>query len=246
MNAKACEEHIFRRKPCPIASINNIVFTIRKQVASIFIVSKNRKRTIITIQEPANHRVVVPGLEVVHGDLGIVVIAAIAVGVNGGDIAVGVIECNGANAPCIVGVLCNDRAAGIEDLDDIALQVLPEVEGRTVIDNTADGLLSVVQGNQSVAAPGLLQDVSAIQDVGMLDAVYSLGGSDTVGIVGIGIAAEGLQLPTLLPCQGVAQIIGGVALIYSVYPLFCTVSTNSDYHKSGRSCKRPLEYYIHE
>ena len=74
----------------------------------------------------------------------------------------------------------------------------------------------------------------------MLAVAYCLTGADAVGIVGIGIFTERLQLPALFPGQDIAQIVGYIALTYSVYLFFCTVSTNSNYHKSGRSYKRPL------
>ena len=46
----------------------------------------------------------------------------------------------------------------------------------------------------------------------MLHTVDGLGGTDTVGVVGVGIAVKGLELPTLFPCQSMAQITGGVTL----------------------------------
>ena len=46
----------------------------------------------------------------------------------------------------------------------------------------------------------------------MLHAVYRLGSSDSIGVVGIGIIIKGLELPTLFPGQGVAEIGGRVAL----------------------------------
>ena len=46
----------------------------------------------------------------------------------------------------------------------------------------------------------------------MLHTVDGLGGTDTVGVVGVGIAVEGLELATLFPCQGMTQITGGVTL----------------------------------
>ena len=46
----------------------------------------------------------------------------------------------------------------------------------------------------------------------MLHAVYRLGSSDSIGVVGIGIIIKGLELPALFPGQGVAEIGGRIAL----------------------------------
>ena len=43
-------------------------------------------------------------------------------------------------------------------------------------------------------------------------AVYRLGGTDAVGIVSIAVGIKGLQLPSLLPDQGMSQICNRVAL----------------------------------
>ncbi len=151
-------------------------------------------------------------MEVVHADLGIVVIAAIAVRVDGGNGTAGGIVSRCTYAPGIV-VISGDRCtAGVGNADDIALQVLLEVERLLIIDNAANGLLGIVQGNQNIFAPGFLQDLATIQCVLVLHATYSFTGSDAVGIIGVCVFAEGLQLPALFPNQGVSQIFGGVAL----------------------------------
>ena len=47
----------------------------------------------------------------------------------------------------------------------------------------------------------------------MLDTVHRLAGTDTVGVVGVGVVVKGLQLPALLPGQDVAKVRSGVALL---------------------------------
>ena len=179
-------------------------------------------------------------MEVVHTDFGIVVVASVAVGVNGGDVAAGGVVGDGTYAPGVVVIAGNGSAAGVGDANNIALQVLQEVEGRIIVNNAADAFLGVIQRNQNILAPDFLQDLGAVQGVGMLDVAYCLTGPDAVSVVCVTILTEGLQLPALLPGQVIAQIVGGISLICPVYPFFCTVSTNSAYHKSGRSFKRPL------
>lgn len=84
-------------------------------------------------------------MQVVHPDFGIVIVAAVAVGVDGGDIAVGGILHDGAFTPGVVGVLCDSFAVLVGNGDDVALQVLEEVVAQTTIVQTADGILVVVQ-----------------------------------------------------------------------------------------------------
>ena len=179
-------------------------------------------------------------------DLIVVVIAAIAVGVDSGNIAAGGIAGDGASAPGIIGVVGNGSAAGVGDANNIALQVLQEVEGRIIVNNAADIFLNIIQRNQNILAPDFLQDLRTVKGVGVLDIAYCFTGPDAVSVVCVTILTEGLQLPALLPGQVIAQIDGGISLICPVYPFFCTVSTNSAYHKSGRSFKRPLPLDDHE
>ena len=179
-------------------------------------------------------------MEVVHADLGIVVVASVAEGVDGGNGTAGGVICSCTYAPGVVVIAGNRCATGVGNTDDIALQVLLEVERLLIIDNAADAVLGVIQGNQNIIAAGLFQDLRTVQSIGMCPVRCSLAGSDAVGIIGVYVFAEGLQLPALFPGQNIAQIVGGIFLTYPVYLLFCTVSTNSAYHKSGRSCERPL------
>ncbi len=151
-------------------------------------------------------------MEVVHTDLGIVVIASVAEWVDGGNGTAGGVICSCTYAPGVVVIAGYSGAAGVGNADDIALQVLLEVERLLIIDDAANGLLGIVQGNQNVFAPGFLQDLATIQCVVVLHATYSFTGSDAVGIIGVCVFAEGLHLPALFPNQGVSQIFGGVAL----------------------------------
>ena len=63
----------------------------------------------------------------------------------------------------------------------------------------------------------------------MLHAVDSFGSPDAVGVVGIAVAVEGLELAALFPCQGMAQVVGGVSLL--VYPYLPQMSISSQDHR---------------
>lgn len=62
------------------------------------------KTCLIRINKPPDDRIIIPGLEVAHGDLRIEVIASVAEGVNGGDVAAGGVGSDGAYAPGVVAV----------------------------------------------------------------------------------------------------------------------------------------------
>ena len=79
----------------------------------------------IRINEPANFGVIVAGFEIVHLKFGVVVIAAVAEGVNVSQITSGGEEL----APGVVGVGGDGGSAGVEDAGYIALQVGQVVVG---------------------------------------------------------------------------------------------------------------------
>ena len=164
-------------------------------------------------------------MEVVHFDFFVEIVPSIAERVNGSNAASRVVLHNGRYAPGIVGVSADDFTALIGDGDNIALQVLLEVVGLAVVDDTADRVLIVIQRNQDilislrslVIVPALTQNLGAIQEVIMLDTCDRLAGTDTVGVVGVGVAVKALQLAALLPGQLMAQTGGGIALLVTVY-----------------------------
>ena len=170
------------------------------------------KTCLIRINKPPDDRIIIPGLEVVHGDLRIEVITSVAEGVNGGNVAAGGIGSDGTHAPGVVAVGGDGGAVQVGNGNDIALQVLQEVVRRTIVQDAADGIRVVIQRDQLIGTPGLRQNLGAVQLVGMGDTVHRLAGADAVGVVGVGVVVKGLQLPALLPGQGVAKVRGRVAL----------------------------------
>ena len=126
----------------------------------------------------------------------------------------------GIGALGIVAICAYNSTVLVGDCNDVSLQVLLEVVGLTVVDNTADRILVIIQRNQNILislrnliiVPALTQDLGAIQDVIMLDTCDRLADSDAVGSVGVGVAVKGLKLAALLPGQCMTQIGGGIAL----------------------------------
>ena len=88
------------------------------------ICKSNSKKHFIPIHKPTHSRVVVTALEVVHPNLRVVVIATVAVGVDGCDVALGFIVGDCTNSPCIVGVAGYDLTVGVGYRNNIALEVL--------------------------------------------------------------------------------------------------------------------------
>ncbi len=164
-------------------------------------------------------------MEVVHSDLFVEIIASVAEGVNGSNAASRVVLHNGRYTPSIIAISADDTTVLVGDCNDVSLQVLLEIVGHIVVDDTADRILVIIQRNQNILislclliiVPALTQDLGAIQDVIMLDTCDRLAGTDTVGVISVGNCGfvglnEPLQLAALLPSQSMAQIRGRVAL----------------------------------
>ena len=60
--------------------------------------------------------------------------------------------------------------------------------------------------------PIFLQNLCAVQNVAASDAIDGPAGTNTICIIGILNIVKGLQLPTLLPNQGMTQVVCGIAL----------------------------------
>ena len=102
------------------------------------------------------------------------IIRSITEGVDGCNKAGG-IGYNAANAPSIVRVSCNGLSVLINDSDYVALQILDEVVGNSVVKNTANAVLVVIEGNKSISIPSFAEDlgtVESIAHVGMLKLYY--------------------------------------------------------------------------
>ena len=109
------------------------------------------------------------------------------------------IENRKAFAPRIVGVSCNSLCILVNDGNDVALQVLQEVVGSTIVENTAYGILIIVERNERVVTPDLTEDLGAVEGIGMENTVYLLACSDAVGVVGILNVVKLFKLPPLFP-----------------------------------------------
>ena len=83
-----------------INEIDTVIFTISEKIIRCCGSGQSQEFHIIPINKPTNIRIIVSALEVVHTNLRIVVVAAVAVGVDGCD--TNRILYDGAHAPCVV------------------------------------------------------------------------------------------------------------------------------------------------
>ena len=109
------------------------------------------KYRLIRIDKPPRNRIVVPALQVILEGFKVEVVAAVQVGVGDRQEAVGGVLLDRRHAPRIVGVADNHLCILVQNGDNVALQVLLEVVGDVVVQNTKDGILVIVQGSKNVA-----------------------------------------------------------------------------------------------
>ena len=86
-----------------------------------------------------------------------------------------------------------------------------------VIKNPANALFVVVKGQKGMIFPLFAKDLAALQHVGVLHAVYGFTRPDSVCIIGVGITVKGFKLSSFFPCQGVAEVLGRVALSFTIF-----------------------------
>ena len=135
-----------------ISWYNRVVAAIREHISR----GNSRRKQPIRIQKPSRLRIIIPALEVIEPCLGIVVIAAIADWVN---------VCHGTGcrkhlSPSVIGVACDYASAGIYDLVYVALNVLDVIVRRSVIGETQDLAVGIVDVPKDVGA-GLFRKDSA-------------------------------------------------------------------------------------
>ena len=199
-----------------VCAINRVVSTVREHIAT----QKApciRRSICIRIDEPADGRVIVAALEVVEAGLGVIVIAAVAQGVEVGD-AGGIGEdfrtavIHRAVAPCIIVVGCSEFAARIEDGGHIALRVedvVIELRCLAVLVDHGERLVAVVIDELEgvIVTPSLPHDLAGERGVGVGRIADLLVAADTGHVVGVGhllaVHRRGGELAALRPREGI-------------------------------------------
>ena len=164
----------------------------------------------VRINKPANLRVIIPALEVVHLKFGVVVIAAVAEGVNVSQITSGGEEL----APGVVGVGGDAGSVAVEDACNVALQVGQVVVGYRRCGGTGFvgegvGIAALVVEEFQLFAVVILGDqLAALPQVLVLHAVDRFGQAKAVAVVGVGggqafVCVRGAgQSPSVDPGEG--------------------------------------------
>ena len=170
----------------------------------------------VRIDEAADQGIVIAALEVIEAGFGIVVIAAIAQGVDCGHGAGGGIYL----AVGVVGIGSYPGSGRIDKVHDITLEVGDVVVGRAVIgqgEGAAAGVVGKIPGIRTVC---LLQQPTAGIHIAVCFRSNSLAGTDTVQVIGIGNACVraggGGEAPAVRPGEvppGAVIIADGVAAL---------------------------------
>ena len=193
-----------------VCAINRVVSTVREHIAT----QKApciRRSICIRIDEPADGRVIIAALEVVEAGLGVVVIAAVAQGVEVADRRVAAVV-HRAVAPCIIVVGCSDLAARIEDGGHIALRVedvVIELRCLAVLVDHGERLVAVVIDELEgvIVTPSLPHDLAGERGVGVGRIADLLVAADAGHVVGVGhllaVHRRGGELAALRPREGI-------------------------------------------
>ena len=165
----------------------------------------------IRIDKPAVGEVIIAALEVVETGLGVVVIAAVAQGVEVADRRVAAVV-HRAVAPCIIVVGCSDLAARIEDGGHIALRVedvVIELRCLAVLVDHGERLVAVVIDELEgvIVTPSLPHDLAGERGVGVGRIADLLVAADAGHVVGVGhllaVHRRGGELAALRPREGI-------------------------------------------
>ena len=168
----------------------------------------------IRIDKPAVGEVIIAALEVVETGLGVVVIAAVAQGVEVADRRVAAVV-HRAVAPCIIVVGCSDLAARIEDGGHVTLcvnKVIVQLRLRPVLVDHGERLVAVVVDKlKRFAVPLLTHDLAGERRVIVRRAVDRFAGADAGHVVGVlhGLAVHDgfCKLTPLRPREGIVLAV---------------------------------------
>ena len=174
----------------------------------------------VGVDEPADGRVIIAALEVVEAGLGVVIIAAVAQGVDVGDAGgisedfrTAVVHC--AVAPCIIVVERDHGARRIEDGRHVTLcidKVIVQLRLRPMLIDHRERLVAVVVDKlEGLIAPLLTHDLAGERGVVVRRAIDRFAGADTGHIVGVGnvlaVDRRGGKLPSLRPREGIVPAV---------------------------------------
>ena len=106
--------------------------------------------------------------------------------------------------------------------------------GNTVVNNTADRVLIIIERNKSIIAPGFTKNLSTVEGIFVFYSADGFAGSYTIRIVSILNIIKGFKLTSLFPNEIMTEVADGVTLYVvnnglavirseQVFPGFCTL-----------------------
>lgn len=189
---------------------NRVILTIREHIGAEEAVGVGGGEGV-GVNEPADGRVIIAALEIVEAGLGVVVIAAVAQGVEVADRRVAAVV-HRAVAPCIIVVGCSDLAARIEDGGHIALRidkVIVQLRLRPMLIDHGERLVAIVIDELEgvIVTPSLPHDLAGERGVGVGRIADLLVAADAGHVVGVGhllaVHRRGGELAALRPREGI-------------------------------------------
>ena len=155
----------------------------------------------VFLRKPSRARVVVPRPEVIRPALAVVILAAVAEGVQVVDAGL-VLDAEG-----VVEVRFRDRALFVRQLDDVAVSIVEVVED--VISNARLNQIRAPEVNGRQGIPTVLRDdIPAVYQVHRRDAVHGLHAADAVRVVLIAQVGDNSRLVECLRRQLVEAVVG--------------------------------------
>ena len=203
-----------------IRSHDRIILAIREHIGAEETVGVGGGEGV-RVDEPADGRVIIAALEIVEAGLGVIVIAAVAQGVEVGD-AGGIGEdfrtavIHRAVAPGVIVVGRSEFAARIEDGGHIALRVedvVIELRCLAVLVDHGERLVAVVIDELEgvIVTPSLPHDLAGERGVGVGRIADLLVAADTGHVVGVGnllaVHRRGGELAALRPREGIVLAV---------------------------------------
>lgn len=124
-------------------------------------------------------------MQIIQPNFSIAVVRSVSERINRRNLRSGGVLRYCRNAPSIVRVFRYRLRILINDGNNVALQILNEIVGNIIVENTANAVLVIVERNERVVPPSLTENLSAVKRVGVENAVTLFARSDAVDIVGL-------------------------------------------------------------
>ena len=132
------------------------------------------------------------------------------------------------------------------------MQILIEIVCYTVVFQTANNAVKVVERNKSISVPRFLNDICTVKGIFVDFAVFSYAyiflDTNTVFVVPIGIRSKRLKLSAFFPYESASKILSRVAveLIISYMPIFVNKNSapNADSKESTLGAEKKSTYLL--